>query len=194
VKNNLMVISSLLNLQSSYIKDEEAKGIFKESQNRAHSMALIHERLYRSTDLKHMDFGDYIRTLSMDLFRTYVADPSRIKLEMDVEDIMIDINTAIPLGLILNELVSNSMKHAFPGENSGEIKVKFNKKGDKCILEVNDTGVGFPPDLELDKTKSLGLQLVHNLTQQINGKLELKRSPGTRFRIIFKEKRLGNSD
>ncbi len=190
VKNNLMVISSLLNLQSRFIKDEEAKGIFKESQDRAHSMALIHERLYRSTDLKNMDFGDYIRTLAMDLFRTYVSDPSRIKLEMEVEDIMIDINTAIPLGLIVNELLSNSMKHAFPGDNSGVIKVKFNKKDDNCILEVSDTGVGFPTDLQLDKTDSLGLQLVNNLTGQINGELELERSPGTTFRITFKEKKV----
>ena len=144
VKNNLMVISSLLNLQSRYIKDEEAKGIFKESQDRAHSMALIHERLYRSSDLKHMDFGDYIRTLAMDLFRTYVSDPSRIKLEIEVEDILIDINTAIPLGLIVNELLSNSMKHAFPGDKSGVIKVKFQKKDHICILEIKDTGVGFP--------------------------------------------------
>lgn len=190
VKNNLMVISSLLNLQSHYIKDEAAKGIFKESQDRAHSMALIHERLYRSTDLKHMDFGDYIRTLSMDLFRTYVSDPSRINLEMEVEDIMIDINTAIPLGLIVNELLSNSMKHAFPGDKSGVIKVKFNKDGDNCILEVSDTGVGFPPELQLDKTDSLGLQLVNNLISQINGELKLKRSPGTTFCIIFKEKKV----
>ncbi|NYB52250.1 MAG: PAS domain S-box protein [Methanobacteriaceae archaeon] len=191
VKNNLMVISSLLNLQSSYIKDEEAKGIFKESQDRAHSMALIHERLYRSKDLKHMDFGDYIRSLAMDLFRTYVSDPSRIKLEMEVEDILIDINTAIPLGLIVNELLSNSMKHAFPRDKSGVIKVKFYKKDDEsCILEVSDTGVGFPKDLELDKTESLGLQLVNNLTRQINGELELERTPGTTFRIRFKEKRV----
>jgi PAS domain S-box-containing protein len=189
VKNNLMVISSLLNLQSRYIKDEEAKGIFKESQDRAHSMALIHERLYRSADLKHMDFGDYIRTLAMDLFRTYVSDPSRIKLEIEVEDILIDINTAIPLGLIVNELLSNSMKHAFPVDESGVIQIKFHKEDHNCILEVKDTGVGFPADLKLDKTDSLGLQLVNNLTQQINGELQLERSPGTTFRIIFEEKK-----
>ena len=193
VKNNLMVISSLLNLQSRYIKDEEARGIFKESQERAHSMALIHERLYRSTDLKHIDFGDYIRTLAMDLFRTYVADPARVQLELEVEDVMIDINTAIPLGLIINELVSNSMKHAFPNTKSGEIRVEFKEDRNNCVLEVSDTGVGFPSDIELGKTDSLGLQLVTSLTQQINGELELERSPGTTFRIIFKEKKVGKS-
>lgn len=194
VKNNLMVISSLLNLQSRYIKDEEARGIFKESQERAHSMALIHERLYRSTDLKHIDYGDYIRTLTRDLFRTYVSDPSRINLELEVEDVMIDINTAIPLGLIINELVSNSMKHAFPGDKKGEITVKFSEVEDQCLLEVSDNGIGFPPELELGKTDSLGLQLVTSLTQQIRGELELERSPGTTFRITFKEKKMDNSD
>lgn len=193
VKNNLMVISSLLNLQSRYIKDEEARGIFKESQERAHSMALIHERLYRSTDLKHIDFGDYIRTLSMDLFRTYVADPARVQLELEVEDVMIDINTAIPLGLIINELVSNSMKHAFPNEKSGKIMVKFKEDGNRCVLEVIDTGVGFPSDIEPDQTDSLGLQLVTSLTQQIGGELELERSPRTTFRITFEEKKVGKS-
>lgn len=194
VKNNLMVISSLLNLQSRYIKDEEARGIFKESQERAHSMALIHERLYRSTDLKHIDYGDYIRTLTRDLFRTYVADPSRINLELEVEDVMIDINTAIPLGLIINELVSNSMKHAFPGDETGKITVKFSEDDDICTLEVSDNGVGFPPELELGKTDSLGLQLVTSLTQQIGGELELERSPGTTFRITFKEEKMVNTD
>ncbi len=190
VKNNLMVISSLLNLQSRYIKDEEARGIFKESQERAHSMALIHERLYRSTDLKHIDFGDYIRTLSTDLFRTYVADPARVQLELEVEDVMIDINTAIPLGLIINELVSNSMKHAFPKGKSGKIRVKFKEDDNLCVLEVSDTGVGFPSDIEPDQTDSLGLQLVTSLTQQIGGELELERSPETTFRITFEEKKV----
>ncbi len=113
VKNNLMVISSLLNLQSQYIKDKEALGIFKESQNRARSMALIHERLYRSTDLKRIDFGDYIRTLTNELFHTYLTDPGRVKLNMKVENLMVDINTTVPLGLIVNELLTNSMKHGF---------------------------------------------------------------------------------
>ncbi len=192
VKNNLMVISSLLNLQSRYIKDEEAKGIFKESQERARSMALIHERLYRSTDLKRIDFGDYIRALATDLFRTYVADSSRIKLELEVEDVMIDIDTAIPLGLIINELLSNSLKHAFPNAKSGKVKVEFKEIDDLCVLKVSDNGVGFPPNIEPGQTDSLGLQLVTSLTQQIKGELELKKSPGTTFRISFKEKKVGN--
>jgi len=187
VKNNLMIISSLLNLQSNYLKDEESKEIFKESQNRAKSMALIHERLYRSTDLKNIDFKEYITTLANDLYRTYVKDPSRVRLQMIIEDVNIDINAAIPLGLILNELITNSMKHAFPDGREGTISISFGKNNDGFILKVSDDGVGFPPDLDYTKTDSLGMQLVTSLTRQINGKIELDRAHGTKFTITFKE-------
>jgi len=187
VKNNLMVISSLLNLQSRYIKDKEALSIFTESQSRAKSMALIHEKLYRSTDLKRINFGEYIRTLATDLFYTYVADPSRIKLNMDVEDIMLDINTAIPLGLIVNELVSNCMKHAFPGGRSGEIGVDFHREDGEFALIVSDNGMGFPEDLDFQNTDTLGLQLVNSLTSQIDGTINLDKTAGTTFKIKFVE-------
>jgi len=191
VKNNLMIISSLLNLQSRYIKDKEALSIFKESQSRANSMALIHERLYRSDDLKRINFGDYIRKLSNDLFRTYVADTGRIKLNIDVEDVMMDINTSIPLGLILNELVSNALKHAFPGDMGGEINIVFKSSVDDYQLTVSDNGVGLPADLDYKNTDSLGMQLVNNLTGQIDGNLELDATNGTKFSIIFKERKYG---
>ncbi|MFU2192264.1 PAS domain S-box protein [Methanobacterium sp. MZD130B] len=187
VKNNLMVISSLLNLQSRYIKDKKALSMFRESQNRAKSMALIHERLYRSTDLKSIDFGDYIRTLAMDLYRTYVTEPERVKIDMNVENIMIDINTAIPLGLIINELLSNSMKHAFPGKKEGEINLEFGIKDDEHFLIIRDDGIGFPSDVDYKNTSSLGLQLVNTLTRQINGEIELDATNGTKFIIKFKE-------
>ncbi|MGC9517922.1 MAG: PAS domain-containing sensor histidine kinase [Methanomicrobiales archaeon] len=187
VKNNLMIISSLLNLQSYSIKDEAARGVFRESQNRARSMALIHDRLYRSTDLKRINFGDYIRNLSNELYQTYVMDSDRVKLVLNVEDEMIDINTAIPLGLILNELLANAMKYAYPEGKIGDIKVFFNKVYDEYILRVKDEGVGIPSDLEISKVKTLGLQLIYNLTDQIDGELELNRKNGTDFKIIFKE-------
>lgn len=187
VKNNLMVISSLLNLQSQYIKDKEALDIFRESQNRARSMALIHERLYRSSDLKRIDFGDYIQTLANDLFHTYVTDPVRVKLNMCVENLMVDINTTVPLGLIVNELVTNSMKHGFVGDTEGEINIDFHKEVDEFVLVVEDTGVGFPDDIDFRNTSTLGLQLVNNLTTQIDGKIELNKNKGTKFRITFKE-------
>lgn len=187
VKNNLMVISSLLNLQSQYIKDKEALDIFKESQNRAKSMALIHERLYRSTDLKKIDFGDYIQTLANDLFHTYIQDPSLVKLNMNVENVMVDINTTVPLGLIVNELVTNSMKHAFPNRREGEISIDFNKKDEEFLLIVKDNGVGLPEDIDYKYTDTLGLQLVNNLVEQIDGTITLDTTHGTEFKIVFKE-------
>jgi two-component sensor histidine kinase len=187
VKNNLMVISSLLNLQSRYIKDDEARGIFKESQTRAKSMALIHERLYRSMDLKSIDFADYIRSLARDLFDTYSTQRSRIQLQMDVEDVMVDVNNAVPLGLIINELVTNSLKYAFPDDRDGIISINFHKKCDEYLLEVSDDGVGIPPRFDLENCESLGMLLVTSLTSQIQGELEMKTSPGTTFLIKFKD-------
>jgi PAS domain S-box-containing protein len=192
VKNNLMIISSLLNLQSRYIKDEASKNIFKESQNRARSMALIHELLYRSTDLKRIDFGYYIRTLTKELFNMYVTDQSRIKLNMDVEDVMVDINTAIPLGLIVNELVSNSMKHAFPNEKSGEIYIEFKSDKGKYTMVVADNGVGFPENYDIQNTDTLGLRIVNSLTEQIEGKIRIERDTGTKFTIEFQEENYEN--
>lgn len=187
VKNNLMVISSLLNLQSQYIHDEEALDIFRESQNRAKSMALIHERLYKSTDLKRIDFGDYIRTLGNDLYHTYMPEDGCISLNMNLENLMVDINTTVPLGLIVNELITNSMKHAFVDEAGGEINITFYKKSDEFTLIIADNGEGLPEDIDFKNTETLGLQLVNNLTAQIDGIIELDRSYGTRFKITFKE-------
>jgi PAS domain S-box-containing protein len=187
VKNNLMIISSLLNLQSRYLKDEESREIFKESQNRAKSMALIHQRLYESTDLKNIGFKEYITTLANDLYRNYVKDPSCVSLKLEIEDLNIDINIAIPLGLILNELITNSMKYAFPDEEKGTITVAFNKKKDNFVLIVSDDGEGFPENLDYENTESLGMQLVTSLTKQISGELELDRTNGTTFKITFTE-------
>lgn len=187
VKNNLAVISSLLNLQSRYINDTEALDIFKESQNRAKSMALIHEYLYQSDDLKRINFGEYINKLSTNLFHTYVVDLSLIKLNVDTENIMLDVNIAIPLGLVLNELVTNTMKHAFPDNRKGEINIKFYSKGDDFILTVSDNGIGLPEGLDYKNTDSLGLRLVNSLTDQINGSISLDQNKGTTFKIKFTE-------
>jgi len=192
VKNNLMVISSLLSLQSRYIKDETSKNIFKESQNRARSMALIHELLYQSNDLKRIDFGYYIRTLTNELFRMYVTDQSLIKLNMNVEEVMVDINTAIPLGLIVNELVSNSMKHAFPNDKSGEINIEFKFNKGIYTMIVDDNGVGFPVDYDIENTDTLGLRIVNSLTEQIEGKITIERVNGTKFTIVFREENYEN--
>lgn len=187
VKNNLMIISSLLSLQSRYIKDEETREIFKESQSRAKSMALIHERLYRTGDVKNIDFPDYLRSLTRDIFDTYRTSRGRVQLQLDVQDIHLDVDSAVPLGLIINELVTNSLKYAFPDDQEGIIKIDFHQEGDEYTLEVSDDGIGIPDDFEVEKSDSLGMLLVNSLTSQIQGTLELVRTQGTTFRIKFKE-------
>jgi two-component sensor histidine kinase len=187
VKNNLMIISSLLSLQARYIKDKETQDIFKDSQNRARSMALIHEKLYQTADLKEIDFGDYIQKLSMELFRTYSDKSRNIKLDFKVESHQLYINTSIPLGLIVNELISNSIKHAFPGNEEGQIKVKFVKENKKFVFEVSDNGIGLSDDFDIEKTDSLGLSLVISLVDQIHGELDYDGHNGTRFTIKFEE-------
>lgn len=187
VKNNLIVISSLLSLQADYIKDKTSREMFLESQSRAKSMALIHERLYQSTDLKRIDFGDYIRTLCMDLYRTYVSNPEQIKLHLNLKPVPVDINTAIPCGLIINELVSNTMKHAFPEDKMGDINIEFHSKDKNLILSVQDNGVGFPQDIDFKNTESLGLSIVNSLVGQIDGEIEMVVNGGTKFTITFPE-------
>lgn len=187
-KNNLIVISSLLNVQSQHITDEKALNFFKKSQYRARSMALIHERLYQSRDLKRINFGDYIRKLSNELLEAYAINPENKKMDISADDIMLDINTAIPLGLILNELISNSLKYAFPNGREGEISIDFREVDDQFLLTVKDDGVGFPEDLNFRTAKTLGSKLINSLTNQIEGEIKLDRSKGTKFQIKFKEK------
>ena len=186
VKNNLMVISSLLNMQSRQIKDKKVLSLLKDSQSRARSMGLIHEKLYSSTDLKQINFGEYINDITEELFKTYSTNPN-ITLKMDVEDLMLDINTTIPLGLIVNELVSNSLKYAFTDEEKGTVTVKFHQKDDVYTLTVGDDGAGLPADLDLQNTESLGMQLVKSLTEQLEGELKLDTTNGTCFKISFRE-------
>ena len=194
VKNNLQIISSLLNLQSRYINDEEMLDIYKESQNRVKSMAIIHEKLYQSEDLARIDFGDYVKSLVLDLFNSYGIN--NINYDINIHDVLLDINTAIPCGLIVNELVTNSIKHGFlanmspaniPSSRKDKIAVYMTKEDDVYNLSVYDNGVGFPDDLDFHNTDSLGMQLVISLTTQLRGTLELERTEGTLFKIIFKE-------
>ncbi|MBM4240345.1 MAG: PAS domain S-box protein [Euryarchaeota archaeon] len=188
VKNNLQVISSMLNLQSRYIKDKSDLELFRGSQSRIKTMAMIHEHLYRSADFAHIDFSEYIHSLVNYLLRYYNADPNVIKLKLDVEeDISLNIDTAVPCGLIINELVSNALKFAFRNGRPGEVKIDFHSVDDNFILTVSDNGMGFPEDLDYSNVKTLGLQLVDSLVRQLGGAIELDRSQGTKFTIIFKE-------
>jgi len=187
-KNNLMVISSLLSLQSRYIKDENIQSIFKESQNRAKSMAMVHEKLYRSGDLKHLDFAEYIVNLSNDLYDTYTLDKNLIKLVLNIEEVTLNVDISIPLALILNELLTNSLKHAFTDGKGGEIRVELKKYNKNYQLSVSDNGIGFPKDLDYHDTDTLGMLIVNSLTDQIDGELNLERNHGTKFTITFNDK------
>jgi PAS domain S-box-containing protein len=188
VKNNLQIISSLLNLQSQYIKDETALEMFRESRLRIRSMAMVHEKLYKSQDLSLVDFGDYIQSLAQNLFQVYGITPDRISLRVKVHDLFLDINTAIPCGLLVSELISNALKHAFPDNTKGEISVSmYPTEEDTIRLEVSDNGVGVEKDLDLKKSDSFGLQLVDMLTEQLQGTIKIKRDKGTAFVLDFKE-------
>ena len=187
VKNNLMIISNLLELQSYYIKDKADLNVFRDSKTRADSMALIHEKLYQSTDLKGINFREYIHSLAFDIFDTYNIAPDRIKLVINVENIILDVNTAIPLGLIINELLTNSLKYAFPDDKKGIITIIFSKTDNIFTLIIKDNGIGLKHGIDFRNTDSLGLEIVNNLTRQIDGNVELVYDDGSEFRITFKE-------
>ena len=186
VKNNMQVISSLLKLQSNYIKDKEALEMFKDSQNRIRSMALVHEKLYQTMDLARIEFAGYVQSLTGHLLSFYRLEPNVIKLNIDVKDIFLNINTAFPCALITNELISNALKHAFPGERRGEVKISIKYISEKEIeLMVTDNGVGFPKNIDFRNTESLGLQLVLTLVEQLEGTIKLHRGKGTALKIRF---------
>ncbi|MDI6644558.1 MAG: PAS domain S-box protein [Methanobacteriaceae archaeon] len=184
VKNNLQIISSLLNLQSTFIEDEDAFDVFQESLNRVKSMAMIHEQLYQSKDLSRINFSDYIHSLVSGLLSSYTVDPEHIKVKIDAKDIYMDINTAVPCGLIINELITNSLKHAFPMGLKGEISIKL-EKDEKYILEVSDTGIGMDEGFDIKKSNTLGFLLINSLIKQLDGTIKLDQSSGTRFVITF---------
>jgi two-component sensor histidine kinase/HAMP domain-containing protein len=184
VKNNMQVISSLLNLQSGYVSNLQDLVLFRESQNRVKSMALIHEKLYRSESLARIDFGEYVRDLSRTIIRTY--NPTGVVLEIDVEGIFLGVDTAIPCGLIINELVSNSLKYAFPGEGRGRVFIQMaSQQEGEVVLFAGDDGIGLPSDIDFRKSNTLGLQLVFMLTQQLGGTIELQSEQGAAFKIVF---------
>jgi PAS domain S-box-containing protein len=188
VKNNLQVISGLLNLQAHHIKDGETREVYKESQNRVITMALIHEELYQARDLAQVDFAAYIQNLASNLFISYGVKQELIQLALETEHFQMVVDTAIPCGLIVNELISNSLKHAFPDNREGTIRVDFRQTGDRMFqLIVSDDGIGLPEDMDVRQTRTLGLQLVTLLIDQLGATLEVAREEGTEFRISFQE-------
>ncbi len=186
VKNNMQIIMSLLRIQSRLVTDQKTREMFRQSQNRIRSMALIHEALYKSDDLANIDFTDYINRMATHLLSLYREEIGQVRINQETQGILLDINKAIPCGLIISELISNALKHAFPDRRGGEvfIKMKRDTRG-RCTLVVKDTGVGFPEKLDFRDAKTLGLQLVTDLVSQLQGKIELQTKEGTEFIIRF---------
>lgn len=186
VKNNIQIISSLLRLQSRYIKDEKALELLDESQNRIRSMALIHEKLYQSQDLSRIDFSDYIAKMITHLFAIYKVEFSRIRHRVDANKIQLDINRAIPCGLIINELITNALKHAFPEDREGELIITMlSLAGDQYELTVKDNGMGLPEGFDPAKKGTLGFQIVNDLVKQLDGSIEVRGDKGTEIVIRF---------
>jgi two-component sensor histidine kinase len=187
VKNNLAVISSLFYLQSTYTSDEPTIRILQESQDRVRSMALVHETLYRSENFAAVDFAEYASSLSERLLRSHSPPGSRITLLTDLESIALGIDLAVPCGLILNELVTNALRHAFGADTTGTIRLVLRRDdGGQAMLQVIDDGVGVPAALEVESLSSLGMRLIRSLTRQLDGTFALlPASPGTEARLTF---------
>lgn len=185
VKNNMQVISSLITLQSAHVLDERDRDLFYASRDRVKTMAKVHEKLYLSKNMAEINFSEYLQSLVSELFISYNVHP-RVKWKMDLEDVYLGVDSAVPCGLIMNELVTNSIKHAFPDDMEGEITIKIRSHDETVVMFVIDNGVGVPEDLDFKNTKTLGLQLVNSLVQQLDGTIELDRDHGTQFKFSLK--------
>jgi two-component sensor histidine kinase len=186
VKNNLQVVCSLLRLQCGTVEDSTLRELFYESELRVRSMALIHETLYQTPDVARFHLAPFLRTLSAELFRAYGVDPQHIALTIRIDEVVLPLDAAIPCGLILNELLSNALKHAFPNGERGDIRVELRARTDQqVLLRVADTGVGLPEDVDVCQTDSLGLQLVSAFTEQMQGTIAVERDGGTALTVTF---------
>jgi PAS domain S-box-containing protein len=189
VKNNLQVVSSLLYLQSISADKTDPQNALRESCNRIRSMALIHEKLYKSDDVSTIDFASYLKTLVNDLLYSFGVESDRINLVYDLDEVSLGIDTAIPCGLIVNEAVSNAFKYAYPGGGHGELRIGLRvTDGESCRLTVADDGVGLPAGIDPRNTESLGLRLITTLVDQLEGSFEFVRGGGTKFSMAFKQK------
>jgi PAS domain S-box-containing protein len=186
VKNNLQIVHSLLDLQSTSIIDPVSLGLMRESQNRVRSMALIHQTLYESKDFARVDFGRFLDSLVPTLISSYGVNATRITLAIDAMEVQLPINSAIPCGLVVNELISNALKHAFPHERPGEIRIHLSyESADRVLLTVSDNGIGIREDFDVTAATTLGLQLVTLLVDQLAGELAVQHRDPTRFSVRF---------
>ena len=185
VKNNLQIIISLLNLQSGYIKDEDTLKAVQDGQNRVRSMALVHEKFYQAEELTEIDFGEYASKLCQYLYQSYGDKTERINVKVTGDHVGLDMDTAMPCGLLVNEVVSNSYKYAFPGSTTGEIEINLRKEAGKVTLKLSDSGIGLPENVDFEKSETLGMQLIQALTSQLDGELKVSREKGTTFEVSF---------
>jgi PAS domain S-box-containing protein len=185
VKNNLQVVLSLLSMQSATVQHPAVHDFVRESERRIQAMALVHETLYQGSDVAQVPLAEYVEALSQQLARSYGVDPGRLVLRSQVEGLVVPLDTAIPCGLMLSELLSNGLKHAFPGGGVGDVTVTLTHHGDHLTLRVSDNGCGFPDDLDFRTIESFGLQLVCALTEQLQGTIALERDGGTAFTVTF---------
>lgn len=185
VKNNLQIIISLLNLQSGYIKDEYTLKAVQDGQNRVRSMALVHEKFYQAEELTEIDFGEYASKLCSYLYQSYGDKTDRIEIKVTGDHVGLDMDTAMPCGLLVNEVVSNAYKYAFPGSVTGTITIDLKRVDKKVTLKISDSGVGLPDSFDVEKAESLGLQLIQALTSQLDGELKVSREKGTTFEVTF---------
>lgn len=188
VKNNMQVISSILNLQSSYVSDEYTLTLLKESQNRIKTMAYIHESLYQNKSFTSVNFSEYVNTLVNNIVQSYAYDSEKVKLVLQIQRVNLSLDSSIPAGLIINELITNAIKHAFPGVRRGQIEFSLRTENNYVFLEIKDDGVGFAPGVDFENSHSLGLQLVNTLIEQIEGKVTFnsEQGQGTRVLVMFK--------
>jgi two-component sensor histidine kinase/CheY-like chemotaxis protein len=186
VKNNLQIITSLLRMQSRAVQDPALSEALRECQNRVASMALIHDKLYRARDLARVSFGEYVRDLTNNILTSYALPARSVRVRLDIDDLSLSLDCAVPCGLILNELMSNCLKHAFPVGHSGTVYVGFHVKGeDELCLVVQDDGVGMPADVDLGRTSSLGWRLIRALVEQLGGVVQCQTASGTSVEIRF---------
>jgi PAS domain S-box-containing protein len=187
VKNNMQVIIGLLDLQASSSGNPELMEMLNKGQSRIRSMALVHEKLYASKDFTRINLAGYLRTLSQDLFQSYKINPGKIDLIIQTDGVYVDINKAIPCGLVLNELISNVLKHAFPGDRQGELQIIIREeKNTEMEIVVRDNGMGLPDDVDIHQPRTMGLNLVNGLVKkQLKGQMEVRRDNGTEIRIKF---------
>jgi two-component sensor histidine kinase len=185
VKNNLQIIISLLNLQTGYIRDEASLKAVKDGQSRVRTMALVHEKFYQSDELSEINFVEYIEKLCHFLYQSYGDKTSRIEVKIGGDHINLDMDTAMPCGLLINEIVSNAYKYAFPGQTNGTISIQLKKTDNRITANIHDDGIGLPLDFDFEKQESLGMQLIQALTNQLDGELKIDRENGTTFEITF---------